>query len=627
MCGIGLLVVPEGGVEDSQASGTLPLHQAWPSVLHNIHRRGPDSHDTVHHNFTTTKSESWNLYLTSTVLSLRGDGITSQPLESPGHRLALAWNGQIFDWDTTRATTSKKRLDAGENDGRILLDRIKQHVDDGAGCEEALNTSLSEIEAPYAFVLLDKQASKVWFGRDPLGRRSLLLHQSKRSEGIAIVSVASEALVNPETTLTQIPCSSIWTLDFGQDPTTPHSVPRLASSHNSHLLLRELRQPSSLQNSTQDPNPADVRSNFLDVLSNSVKKRVTNINTAQPINEAHVAILFSGGLDCTTLALLADKYVPKEQPIDLLNVGFENVRALAAAKLENEKRHRSHAKAASMMNGKGKRGKDGRADYDDIRESNLSTLAAMERSIGQVKLEEDEEDALASDIYLVPDRVTGLSSYDELRRLAPDRQWNFVQINVPYAEYNKHKPTVSTLMLPTASVMDLSIGVALYFASRAQGHLCQDRKKIPYTSPAKVLISGLGADELLGGYSRHRQAYIRASLPGLISELQLDLDRLPERNLGRDDRILSTHAKEARYPYLDRTVIEFLTSIPVESKVDLRRIATEGAGGDKRLLRDLAKQLGLQQASELKKRAMQFGTRSAKIDADSAKSKGHHKLN
>lgn len=35
-----------------------------------------------------------------------------------------------------------------------------------------------------------------------------------------------------------------------------------------------------------------------------------------------VGILFSGGLDCTVLALLADKYVDKDQPIDLINVAF-----------------------------------------------------------------------------------------------------------------------------------------------------------------------------------------------------------------------------------------------------------------------------------------------------------------
>jgi NH3-dependent NAD+ synthetase len=36
-----------------------------------------------------------------------------------------------------------------------------------------------------------------------------------------------------------------------------------------------------------------------------------------------LGILFSGGLDSTIIAYLADKFVPKEEPIDLLNVAFD----------------------------------------------------------------------------------------------------------------------------------------------------------------------------------------------------------------------------------------------------------------------------------------------------------------
>lgn len=35
-----------------------------------------------------------------------------------------------------------------------------------------------------------------------------------------------------------------------------------------------------------------------------------------------VGILFSGGLDCTVLAVLADKYLALNQSIDLINVAF-----------------------------------------------------------------------------------------------------------------------------------------------------------------------------------------------------------------------------------------------------------------------------------------------------------------
>lgn len=40
-----------------------------------------------------------------------------------------------------------------------------------------------------------------------------------------------------------------------------------------------------------------------------------------------------------------------------------------------------------------------------------------------------------------------------------------------------------------------------------------------YDSPARVLLSGLGSDELLGGYSRHRAAFAHNGWEGLLDEV------------------------------------------------------------------------------------------------------------
>lgn len=640
MCGIGVLISPTVTVDELGRDVAPPLERYWPSVLDNIRDRGPDCSGTVKHNFQAPSSSAdssssattaWTLSLTSSVLSLRGDGITQQPLSSSDGRLLLAWNGQIFDWESNasnHATSSRVRLDSGENDGTILLDRIQQILDEQKDRDTnpsstgiALNAALSEVEGPYAFVMLDRRASKLYFGRDPLGRRSLLLQRLPQHSALAAVSVAGgespHALDSNHSpsgaTLTEIDCSSLWHIDLLHSPTSPQPLPRHSSRFNSPLLLRELR-PADQQQHAPLRSPDQIRQDFLAVLSDSVRRRVTNINTDQPADEAHVAILFSGGLDCTTLALLADRHVPKDQPIDLLNVGFENVRAIEAAKLESEKRLRSKLKAAQK----------GRKATAEARKIDSDVVETDQKGAATV-VEVDQTDvAHANDIYSVPDRLTGISSYTELLTLSPHRRWNFICMNIPYSEYISHKPLISTLMSPSSSVMDLSIASALFFASRSRGHLLSS-PGTSYTSPAKVLISGLGADELLAGYSRHRQAY-HSSLEALVRELQMDLDRLPTRNLGRDDRILASHGKESRYPFLDRRVIEYLTSIPVQHKVDLARLGTEGAGGDKRLLRDVARQMGLVKACELKKRAMQFGTRSAKIDAATGRAKGHHQL-
>lgn len=75
--------------------------------------------------------------------------------------------------------------------------------------------------------------------------------------------------------------------------------------------------------------------------------------------------------------------------------------------------------------------------------------------------------------------------------------------------------------------------MAFWFASRGVGQIkMENGETVPYTSQAKVLLSGLGADEQLGGYSRHKDQFAASGWEGLIHELQLDLDRISTRNLG-----------------------------------------------------------------------------------------------
>lgn len=64
--------------------------------------------------------------------------------------------------------------------------------------------------------------------------------------------------------------------------------------------------------------------------------------------------------------------------------------------------------------------------------------------------------------------------------------------------------------------MDLSLAAPLYFCARGHGRL-QDGSSAQTT--ARVLLSGLGADEQLGGYQRHRKAFERRGYEGLQSEV------------------------------------------------------------------------------------------------------------
>jgi asparagine synthetase B (glutamine-hydrolysing) len=56
----------------------------------------------------------------------------------------------------------------------------------------------------------------------------------------------------------------------------------------------------------------------------------------------------------------------------------------------------------------------------------------------------------------------------------------------------------------------------------------------------KVLLLGTGADELFGGYSKFRKCFEKSEDWEAVARLLAqDLARIPYRNLGRDDRVVS----------------------------------------------------------------------------------------
>jgi asparagine synthetase B (glutamine-hydrolysing) len=202
------------------------------------------------------------------------------------------------------------------------------------------------------------------------------------------------------------------------------------------------------------------------------------------------------------------------------------------------------------------------------------------------------------------DRMAGYQSYKELREIYPQLDIRFITVDIQdwnhVIQIEKH---IQQLIFPKTTVMDLNIGIALWFASRGDGFM----DGVPYQSQAKILILGMGADEQLGGYSRHRKAHHKANLR---KELTLDIERLWERNMGRDDRVLSDHGKEPRFPYLDSNVMQFLDTVPVE---DICDFSLPPGQGDKRILRLIAMRMHLTTAASLTKRAIQFGSRISHV--------------
>ncbi|KAF8078403.1 asparagine synthase-domain-containing protein [Lyophyllum atratum] len=518
-------------------------------------------------------------------LRLRGEGHVVQPHRSGGD--VLCWNGEIFDG---------MDISPQENDGVKLFEKLRR-----LDTMEQIRDLFASIEGPYAFVYYQSSLRRLFFARDPLGRRSLLIHKPTPVSPYLLLASVS-AGIDPRYDFEELCTDHIYCLDLSQVQYNLQDsefssailpIPRRSSSPQDPSFSSPFAEPSKVN--TLLPPPEDITpvenlsqvpehltkvvEDFIYHLDRSVMLRVRNIPYHSTVEgQARVAVLFSGGIDSTVITFLAHKHIPLDEPIDLLNVAFENPRKIKAHTEGNP-------------GGISKRQRKSRARTTEPAQGSTHTS------------------------YAVPDRVTGLQEVEELRRLCPGRVWNFVEVNVPYEESRGARQTIESLMLPGRTVMDMSLALALYFASRGVGQVRSfpGTESKPYTSTARVLLNGLGSDELLGGYGRHRSAYIAGGWQSVIEELQLEIDRIPIRNLGRDDRVIASHGKETRHPFLSLTVVDFLARLPVHHKMDPR---LEIGLGDKMLLRLATCKLGLIEASQRKKRAMQFGSHSARMDGE-----------
>lgn len=204
-----------------------------------------------------------------------------------------------------------------------------------------------------------------------------------------------------------------------------------------------------------------------------------------------------------------------------------------------------------------------------------------------------------------PDRILAKNSATTLRKLYPTVKIILIEVDVPYKEYLEQRGKVVDLIYPKQTEMDLSIAVAFYFASKGDGFsVAENGTREPYHRKGVVLFSGLGADELYGGY--HKLA--NKSAEELANALTLQINNIHDRNLNRDDKVIASNGVEVRYPFLDEKVVQFSTELPINYKVN------------KKILRDMAlMKLKLEGIAEEPKRAIQFGAKSAKMTKDGNK--------
>lgn len=591
MCGILLCVEwrrdgggggGDGGVLASTSASTSEDSDSS-ALLSSLSRRGPDACGTVVVRLVGEEgcSPACTIRLHSSVLHVRGLGTPTAPCRD-GHNV-LCYNGEVFggvDVDETKGDT------------QALMEALTEAASGGA--DDDVVRTIARVRGPWAFVFWHAGTQTLWFGRDIYGRRSLLAHVPRDGDrrlmltsvappsARAAVTASSDTSSDASETWTELP-PGVYSIRLAcleqpiarlpeAHPWPAHSVPWMLASHKRADNL--CAPPPTDDDDAVDSVRATAASEVLAALTAAVRVRVAD-TTLRAYDDASVDVpdedAASASLPAAAVAVLFSGGVDSAL---LARLASECLPANAAIDLVN----------VCFANGTS------------------------------------------------PDRITARDAAEELSEACTDREFRLVEATLALEDVEDSAHRLMELLHPTRTHMDYNVGAALWFAAACRGscRVYQGSKRVDvpglYQGRSKVLLVGGGADEQCCGYGRHRTKFRNGGWPALVAESALDMERLWLRNCGRDDRVVSDRGREMRWPFLDEALVLTLLAQPLWAVADL----SQPAGvGDKAVLREAARRLGLARASARPKRAVQFGTRIAqqsnckKFGSNSRANKAH----
>ena len=423
MCGIALIDGSHSPLETSRLQGVLA-------------QRGPDH--------TEICSITEELTMIGCVLHIQGLRLTPQPYGDDEGNFLL-WNGEVFGVCNSVESNHHELFhfinhhgdesDHNESD-TIMVSRLLQSalsmvtIQDEKDIDNdvvrtnlllqlgtSIASALSAISGPYAFIYYCKKFRCYLYGRDPIGRRSLLIKQSQDNGKVLIVASVrpfdddgeTNSLGEPPPMTTSkwidVPVQGIYVSSIAHKDAPPILIPWPA--HRLRLGYQSLSLPkrmTTIRLSTEESSNVLLPwQQLLAALKHAIKVRiasvkgynhnVTSSKSSPDANEsssttttrsrsARIGVLFSGGIDSVVLAAVAHLSMDDEiEPIDLLNISFDG-------------------STTSTDNNSG---------IDDV----------------------------------APDRLAAVAALDELQQLYPTRAWRLVHVDVATSEV--HPP----LPLPT----------------------------------------------------------------------------------------------------------------------------------------------------------------------------------
>eukprot|EP00978_Attheya_sp_CCMP212_P003101 scaffold6361_cov50-Attheya_sp.AAC.1 len=486
-----------------------------------LRRRGPDASGRVSIPIPppleeTTHTNVSCLHMVGHVLHLRGTTMTKQPTtittirdqtihktnhttsDSHPHEFfddssmeggVLCWNGELYDYmrtkdmdltQTNNASSSSSSLelqccemDMEQSDTDMVLQLFHQAItDDNDRKEDGLTTCailanvLSHCKGEYAFIYYIK--GHVYYGRDPLGRRSLLRRHDNHNNNNNRVLIASVGLAHQT--------------NNNHSPTNNHQTITATNDDDN--------DDSSFQTENEDSSSSNTAAslNFVDIPPGVVTK--LSLETGTILEEAPIRLSSS----LMTMTSIIQSIYTVEAAADLLLQVLDvavrrrvtNIASTTTA-VSSPNNHRSMdpsdpdgspsppSDAIGMPASVGVKVVE--ASVGVLFSGGLDSVVLAALAHRHVPMDEPidlinvafSSNSSHIETHESPDRLAAVQSWVELQIRYPNRQWRLLAVDVTESELETHLLHIANLVYPSDTHMDLNIGAALWFAARATG--------------------------------------------------------------------------------------------------------------------------------------------------------------
>lgn len=233
-----------------------------------------------------------------------------QPMLSADGSLAIAFNGEIYNFQTLRNELKKRgRSFKSESDTEVILALYQEY---GAGC-------FSKMNGMFALALFDKRNKRLTLARDRMGKKPL--YYAVTDDALVFGSELKALLQHPAVKKEIDPMSLQKYLAFDYIP-TPHTIFKDAHKlEPGHYAVYENGVLSAEQfwNITFDANKDTCVMSAKDLLS-EMDRRLGEAVKSRLVADVPVGIFLSGGLDSSAIAYYAQ--LASREKIKTFSIGF-----------------------------------------------------------------------------------------------------------------------------------------------------------------------------------------------------------------------------------------------------------------------------------------------------------------